>query len=258
MTKNLNRLLVIFFVLVVLLWWSGAYEPFFYKNTYAEYFRNVVLAFVSIAIRIPAGLEINRNWQNIQDDNKKKQLLNSLRLVFQKNQEYLDQVFIQMLIELRNVPSFNLDLITLDATSHIRHELLSDQDLLKVIDKAHFELAHVDRRLALAQQLVITHPDISCDPLQATSHIKNEMQRFEETAGLYNKYFGDDKDTTFNPIDKVVFDLKVGTLNLAVGLTDKDKDKENYKLSHRQENAYDCCQKAIDAIEKELGIKNKQ
>ena len=254
MTKRENLLIVILGVSIFIAYWSGALNWFFNDSTEAEFLRNVALAVTSIAIGIPTGLEINRIWHKIQDNHRKIQLLIQLKNVFIENLGYLNAVVREMNEGLLRIPSFPLDLVTLDATSQYRYELITNSELLSKIDKAHFELIHVNRRLEIQQQSVSRKVQNSELSIPEKDSLVKLMKKHNELVPLAKRLCGEDlKGIPQMPIyasDESIFMTKKGTIKLAVGLSDYS-EKEQDRL-HNGGGAYGYCKTAIDAIHEEL------
>ena len=170
-------------------YFESFYELLFDDNTGAEFARNIFIAFFSVALGIPAGLEINRRWHKNQEIQRQTQLLKILRDKFCENQGYLKQILDEMNEGLIRIPSFPLDLVTLNGTSQYRHEIISNPELLREIDKAHFELIHVDRRLEILQLRFISSTATRELNFEESMHIHDCMKKYREFKRLYNLTF---------------------------------------------------------------------
>ena len=224
----------------------------FDDNTGAEFVRNIFIAFFSIALGIPAGLEINRRWHNKQDRQRQIQLLKQLKNMFKENLGYLKRILEEMNKGLISIPSFPLDLVTLNGTSQYRHEIVLNSELLRKIDKAHFELVHVDRRLEILQ-LRYANTNATME-LNVTESMKiHDSMKKQEFKKLYNKTFGSDHrrrpNIPFNNYEAAIFNIKRGTIELAFGLSELTNDSDEL---HREGGAYRRCKEVIEDIDKEL------
>ena len=238
--------------IIYLLIWQNAF--LFANTTLAEFIRNLILAFISIALGIPTGLAINRCWQSIQDKQRKILLLEQLKKVFETNLGYLDELLRVMSKGLVDVPSFPLDLVTLEATSEFRYELISNSELLIKIDKAYYELVHVNGRLQFLQQgLVQKYEKRKLSPL-VVNKICYKLKEYHEFIPLCKILCDEDLSRTpeiaLDLNEENVFWNKINTIELAVGLT-KLSEKFEGEI-HNKGGAYSHCKIAIEAIDEEL------
>jgi len=216
---------VVFLAFVVLLYAAllfGMLDFMFDDTPFAEFFRNLVLAFAaiffSLLFGIPAGLKLNRRWQREQDHSKRRELLIALQRVFASNIDLLRQMYDQMVNGVYSIPSFSADTVSLEATSHIRYELLAEHlDLAGLIDKAQYELIHVNRRVELLQTRLHGGSNNQTNRERIEPFLQ-QLESFNETSSLAEAARA---VAGLGERAADMLTMKLGTINLSVGLVAK-------------------------------------
>ncbi len=262
-TKGDVVVLLVAITLLIVAGLLGMCGWFFGSEPYQEFTRNVVLSLISLALGIPFGLSLNRIWQSRQDQEKKKQLLSVLRTVFEKNIELLQTSLDVMQQDFLCYPTFPLDLITLEATTKIRYQLIQDVQLAKLIDKAHFEILHANRRIEIQvsanTESIETHdsgqmPRVSNSVIKMTTKLKIRLAQYKETQCLetiLNSRIQGQVLCLMPDSIRLIHDF-LGTMQLVGGMTPIEDKREPARGGVIAD-----CLRAIEAINLELGEKDQ-
>lgn len=224
-------------------------EWFFSSGNEFEFLRNLVTTLIALVLGIPFGLYLNRSWQSKQDEEQRNQLLCALVRVFEKNIAFLKQAQ-NLMNESLHTPSYLLDLVTLDATTHVRYQLITNLSMAEKIDLAHFELQHVNQRFEILQKINTDQGFTTHASFNPTVALLEQLKSYRETTGLAS--FVESKLDRMNGKSIItvrqlnLFKAMLETISLSVGLTSQSSDPllEGGAVMH--------CRKAIDAIKQNL------
>jgi hypothetical protein len=225
----------------------GFFNWLFKEQPESSFARDLIVAFVALPLGIPFGLWVNRRLQRTQERGRRAQLLKQLASVLNANVGYLRQAHNVMLSDVYKVPSFPLDLVTLEATANVRYELLYDHSLREAIDKAHFELRHVNRRFEILVDRAVYDPRPPVTP-ESMKMIADAAAQYHETERLSRRLLARVKPDEMSQADYECFELKISTISLAVGLT----SVHNPRPAEVSGGAIHWCNEALKAIGNEL------
>jgi len=116
----------------------------------SEFVRNAILVGAGAVLGIPAGLRMNRRWEESQADVKRQQLLRASRAELMRNAELLPINVRTLNRHVAALPTQHQPVGLLGETLSARYELL-DLEVAVYIDHAYFALSRVNAQLGLKQ-----------------------------------------------------------------------------------------------------------
>lgn len=234
----------------------GFFRLFFGPSTEAQFIRDLSVELsalsLALALGVPFALRANRKWQAERDRERRVLLLRRLKRVFESNVSHLRDQFKEMQHDITSLPSFGLDLGVLEFSQGERHELLTDADLMDVIDGVHFELRHVNDRLSTIMSRSLSSPTGAVGAVYVNALLAS-LKEFHETVRFAAQLERDRNTAGTFQIQNVSFDvlnLKMGQIGLSVGLTPIGQPKPN----GLDGGAVSHCRRAISAIEAALAM----
>ncbi|MEQ9415861.1 MAG: hypothetical protein RIF39_18630 [Cyclobacteriaceae bacterium] len=135
-------------------------DQFFDSGEKATFYRDLVAVFISLLLGIPSGIWVSRLTEQQKNKERKQFLLEETIESLEKNRGLLEEASRRINPQddgIITIPTFSMDLVFLNAVSGVRHELITKKDILKKINHVHYELIHVDLRLAALRASKDTH-----------------------------------------------------------------------------------------------------
>ena len=125
----------------------------------AEIIAIVGIVLALLALVLPIRWDIWKNRKQAIEDRKRQeiaraekitQLLTSYERILDKNSRLLDQIEKELP---KQVIFYGVDILIFEATASLRHEILDDAELIRLIDSVYFELLHLQRKIDLQLEM---------------------------------------------------------------------------------------------------------
>ncbi len=111
-------------------------------------------SFAGAMLGIPAGMELNRQWQQEVDQAKKQQFIGVLRSAVGRVFDEA-QLLAAWLVDQNadGAPMATLDSVVLDSTATTKYEVLGDLPTCEAIDKLRFQISVINTELDILRRL---------------------------------------------------------------------------------------------------------
>ncbi|MBD3675415.1 MAG: hypothetical protein HUJ26_18020 [Planctomycetaceae bacterium] len=245
-----------------------------------QFIRNLIVGLFVAVFGIPIGLKINQMSQARMDEGTRGKLLKSTRYALGNYVKDLRKAAEMFNEQIMWAPSFEIDTDTLARLKNTRYELIEDSKLNLLIDKAHFDVVHVNRRIGLIIEMMSGEPSDRMSTEYEIKSLLDELSKWNETQGLHDdlvshldslkrqaiqdqcyaviptpsyaaNLYKSNTHGTLTWEEWEVTRMVLVTIRIMVGLT--EKEKVCYEKSF-QGGAVESCGLAIREINEALGI----
>ena len=148
--RNFRVVFVCFMMVLLTAYLAGAFNGLFpdgWKD-HMSFWRDVVTSLAGAFVGFRLALFAEHLKKQADDEERRINLYKALVAIFGRNKGHL-AIMANFFQAPNGAPSFLCDVVSLDALIPLRCELLADCGTRELIDHAHFELSHVNRRVEL-------------------------------------------------------------------------------------------------------------
>ncbi len=108
--------------------------------------------FLGALLGVPAGYMTNALWTRKIDEARRAQLKSAIKSAIDSNSQLIERLA-ETVDSPGRTPTFNVDTTLFASTSAIKYEILDDIKLCENIDRLHFEISHLSRKIDLLLNL---------------------------------------------------------------------------------------------------------